>query len=162
MVKVLFVCTMNHCRSPAAEAVLRHQVADAGLQRQVRVASAGIRGEFSGEPPDARMQAAARRRDYDMSKLRARQVSERDFLDFDLLLAMERVHLGALHAASPPEQRAKIRLFLDYAPHLATRDVPDPYYGGPQGFELVLDLIEEAARRLRDHLALSLRSPAVR
>jgi protein-tyrosine phosphatase len=161
-VKVLFVCTMNHCRSPAAEAVLRKQSVDAGLARRVRVASAGIRGEFAGEPADARMQAAAKRRAYDLSKLRGRQVRAQDFLEFDLLLGMERGHLGALHAAAPPEQRSKIRLFLDYAPQLATREVPDPYYGGPQGFELVLDLIEAASRGLLEQLAASLSRPAVR
>lgn len=148
MIKVLFVCTMNICRSPAAEAVFRRQMKDAGVQRRVRVDSAGIRGEFAGEAPDPRMQAAARRRSYDLSRLRARPVCERDFKDFDHLLAMERAHVGSLSAACPPEHRHKIRLFLDYAPHLGPREVPDPYYGGAQGFELVLDLVEEASRGL--------------
>ena len=158
-IKVLFVCTMNICRSPAAEAVFRHQMKEAGLQRRVRVDSAGIQGQLAGEAPDARMQAAARRRSYDLSGLRARQIRERDFQDFDHLLAMEQTHVGSLGAACPPEHHHKIRLLLDYAPHLATREVPDPYYGGLQGFELVLDLIEEASRGLRDSIIASLSNP---
>jgi protein-tyrosine phosphatase len=149
VIKVLFICTMNICRSPAAEAVFRRQMKDAGLQRRVRVDSAGIQGQLAGEAPDARMQAAARRRSYDLSRLHARQVRARDFQDFDYLLAMERTHVESLSAACPPEHRHKIALLLDYAPDLARREIPDPYYGGPQGFELVLDLIEEGSRGLR-------------
>jgi len=148
MIKVLFVCTANICRSPTAEAVFRRHVTDAGLKRLVVVDSAGTHGQLAGEAPDQRMQAAALRRSYNLSRLCARQVRAQDFHEFDHLLAMDRGHVEALKAASPPEQHHKIRLFLDYAPHLPQREVPDPYYGGPQGFELVLDLIEEASRGL--------------
>ena len=157
-IKVLFVCTMNICRSPAAEAVFRHMMKEAGLQRRVRVDSAGIQGQLAGEAPDARMQAAARRRSYVLSGRRARQIRDRDFQDFDLVLAMERAHVRWLIAACPPEHHHKVRLLLDYAPQLTTREVPDPYYGGPQGFELVLDLIEEASRGLHDCIIASLSS----
>jgi len=148
VVKVLFVCTMSVCRSPAAEAVFRRHAKDAGLLRQVLADSAGIRGHFAGEAPDARMQAAARRRGYELSKLRARQVQVRDFHEFDHLLGMDRGHATALAAACPPGQQHKIALLLDYAPEQSYREVPDPYYGPAAGFELVLDLIEQASRGL--------------
>src|SRR6266850_1917936 len=115
---VLFVCTGNICRSPTAEAVLRHLA------------------------PDERAQHHAKGRGYDLSALRARQVCASDFADFDLILAMDRSHLRALERMAPRETRHKLRLFL------AERDVPDPYYGGPEGFEKVLDLVEAACRDL--------------
>ena len=137
---ILFVCTGNICRSPTAEAVLRHLAAKEGIQ--LEIASAGIGDWHVGSPPDERAQHHAKGRGYDLSSLRARQVTKRDFERFDLILAMDRGHLRALQRMARAEQRHKLRLFV------AGQDVPDPYYGGPEGFERVLDLVEAACRDL--------------
>jgi protein-tyrosine phosphatase len=139
-VKVLFVCTGNICRSPTAEGIFRHLARQQNVA--VHVESRGTHDYHVGEPPDERAQLHARRRGYDLSAQRARHVAARDFDEFDLIVAMDRGHLRLLERACPPERRAKLRLFV------AERDVPDPYYGGPEGFEAVLDLIEEGCRRL--------------
>ena len=141
---VLFVCTGNICRSPTAEAVLRHQAEKAGID--LHVESAGIGRWHVGCPPDERAQHHAKGRGYDLSRLRARQVEPFDFERFDLILAMDRGHLRALERMAPQRRRAKIRLFA------AGRDVPDPYYGGPEGFEEVLNLVEAACRDLLQEL----------
>jgi protein-tyrosine phosphatase len=137
---ILFVCTGNICRSPTAEAVLRHLAAQEGIE--LHIASAGIGDWHVGSAPDERAQHHAKSRGYDLSALRARQVTKRDFVEFDLILAMDRGHLRTLERMAPPEHRHKIRLFA------RERDVPDPYYGGPEGFERVLDLVEAACRDL--------------
>ncbi|HVO15677.1 MAG TPA: low molecular weight protein-tyrosine-phosphatase [Alphaproteobacteria bacterium] len=158
MVKILFVCTGNICRSPTAEGVFRKLVAEAGLDDAVAVDSAGTHGYHVGEPPDERSCAAALRRAVDITAQRARRVSRADFAEFDLILAMDRDHFRALRAMAPQGAAERVRLFLDYAPELGVKDVPDPYYGGPDGFEDVLDLIETAAEKLlldlrRTHLS---------
>jgi protein-tyrosine phosphatase len=144
-IRVLFVCTGNICRSPTAEGVLRHHVEQAGVGNRILIDSAGTIDYHVGEPPDPRMQAAARRRNYDLSRLRARQVKPGDFARFDYLLAMDQDHVSWLKREAPGDHMHKIQLFLDYAPHMGPREVPDPYYGGTEGFELVLDLIERAS-----------------
>jgi protein-tyrosine phosphatase len=141
---VLFVCTGNICRSPTAEGVLRQLAAKEGIE--LRIASAGIGDWHVGSAPDERAQHHAKGRGYDLSALRARQVRPSDFAEFDLILAMDRGHLRALERMAPRGERHKVRLFL------AGRDVPDPYYGGPEGFEQVLDLVEAACRDLLQEL----------
>lgn len=150
-VKVLFICMGNICRSPTAEGVFKRHVIQAGLADLILSDSAGTHDYHSGEPPDRRAQVAARRRGYDIASLRARRVSAEDFARFDLLLAMDEHNLETLKQHCPPEHRYKLRLFLEFAGG-AVREVPDPYYGGPQGFEQVLDLIEDAAQGLLRHI----------
>ncbi len=145
---VLFICTGNICRSPTAEGVFRKMVADAGLAHAIRVDSAGTHAYHVGEPPDTRSQAIARARGYDLSGIRARRIDTGDFGAFDLIIAMDRDHHAILARMAPPAARAKVGLMLTYARRAKTLDVPDPYYGGPEGFELVLDLIEDAAAGL--------------
>lgn len=150
--KVLFVCMGNICRSPTAESVFRRYVNIAGLSGLVTIDSAGTHGYHLGSPPDARTVAAAAKRRYDLNGLKARRVREADFADFDYLLAMDRANLDYLTEKCPPGHHGKLRLFLDYAPEAVHREVPDPYYGGIEGFELVLDLVEQASEGLLDHL----------
>jgi protein-tyrosine phosphatase len=142
--KVLFVCTGNICRSPTAEGVLRRMAETGNLK--IEVQSRGTHDYHAGEPPDERAQSHARRRGYDLSSQRARRVSSEDFERFDLIVAMDRGHLRLLQRACPPEHRSKLRLFVPDS------DVPDPYYGGPDGFEKVLDLIEEGCGNLLDEI----------
>lgn len=146
--KILFVCTGNICRSPTAEGVARGLAARQGLAQLFEFDSAATHGYHVGEPPDPRTVAAAARRGYDLSSLRARRVTEFDFMRFDYLLAMDRTHLELLRRACPPQQRNKLGLFLDFRECFDEDEVPDPYYGGAQGFEHVLDLVEDAAARL--------------
>ena len=143
---ILFVCTGNICRSPTAEGVLRDLSEKAGLE--LHIESAGLGDWHVGDPPDERAQHYARNRGYDLSAQRARQVRPRDFDDFDLILAMDRGHLRSLQKMAPARHHAKIRLFV------ADAEVPDPYYGGADGFEQVLDLIEAQCRRLLAELRL--------
>lgn len=144
-VSVLFVCMGNICRSPTAQGVFRQRLRDEGLEGRVRIDSAGTHAYHVGEPPDPRAQAAALRREVDLSDQRARQVEPRDFERFDYILAMDRDNLAMLQAVSGREHHQKIRLFLEFAPGAGRRDVPDPYYGGDGGFEKVLNLVEAAA-----------------
>jgi protein-tyrosine phosphatase len=138
--KVLFVCTGNICRSPTAEGVLRQLARLEDLR--LHVESRGTHDYHVGEPPDERAQYHAQRRGYDLSAQRARHVSADDFERFDMIVAMDRGHLRLLERSCPAEHRRKLRLFVP------GQDVPDPYYGGPDGFEAVLDLVEEGCRRL--------------
>lgn len=147
---VLFVCMGNICRSPTAEAVFRAKVEAAGLADRVEVDSAGTHAYHVGDPPDPRSVAAAATRGYDLSGLRGRQLSTCDAERFDHVLVMDRANLERtvrlFGGASPADgQRASVRLFLEFAPGVREVEVPDPYAGGPEGFERVLDLIEAAA-----------------
>ncbi|MEE8445759.1 MAG: low molecular weight protein-tyrosine-phosphatase [Alphaproteobacteria bacterium] len=148
MVRVLFVCSGNICRSPTAEGVMRKLLAERGLEHRVEVDSAGTHGFHEGEAPDTRSQAQARRRGIELGDQRARQVRREDFHDFDLIVAMDRGHLRELERMAPPDAPARVELFLRYAPECGQDDVPDPYYGAGDGFETVLDLVEAGARGL--------------
>lgn len=147
-VGVLFVCMGNICRSPTAEGIFRKLVLDRTLGHAFDIDSAGTHAYHVGNTPDPRAQASAKRRGVDISRLRARRVEMEDFERFDYILAMDEENLENLIQQCPQEHAAKIRLFLDYAPHVEQREVPDPYYGGLTGFERVLDLIEAAAEGL--------------
>ncbi len=148
MVRVLFVCMGNICRSPTAQGVFEYLVERQGLSSLIRIDSAGTHAYHIGERPDERAAQAAMRRGIDLCKQRARRVTENDFLLFDYVLAMDRRNYEDLLAFCPPAHRPKLRLFLEFAPELAEDEVPDPYYGGATGFERVLDLIERAAEGL--------------
>jgi protein-tyrosine phosphatase len=145
---VLFVCLGNICRSPTAEGVLRHLAAQAAPHLKIEIDSAGTADYHIGAPPDLRSRRAAMRRGIDISGLRARQVTEDDFVRFDLILAMDRENLRELEAMKPVNSRASLKLFLEYAPDLNLRDVPDPYYRDAGAFEEVLDLTTAASRGL--------------
>ena len=152
MVKVLFICMGNICRSPTAEAVFRHYVENAGMSGQILIDSAGTHDYHIGDVPDKRTQRAAQQRGYDMEGLRGRQVEAGDFQRFDYVLAMDRANLAILQRLAPPDSGAKVKLFLEYARHHAESEVPDPYYGGADGFERVLDMVEDAAEGLLQHI----------
>jgi len=145
---VLFVCTGNICRSPTAEAVFRKLVADQGLAHRIVADSAGTHGYHLGERPDPRTRAAALARGYDLSSLRARRIAREDFHRFDLILAMDREHHAILARLAPPSGGHKLHMLMEFARRSRADEVPDPYYGEADGFELVLDLIEDAAEGL--------------
>ncbi len=156
MVQVLFVCLGNICRSPTADGVFRKLVADGGLSGFIESDSAGISDYNAGAAPDRRALRAAARRGVDLGAMRARRITPDDIADFDLLLAMDRSILRALralarrHAADGGE--GKVRLLMDYAPHLGRSDIRDPFLRGPGAFEHALDLVEAAARGLLDDI----------
>jgi protein-tyrosine phosphatase len=152
---VLMVCTGNICRSPTADGLLRHALQGAGLADRVLVDSAGTHDYHIGDPPDRRSIVTARRYGVDLSGLRARQVAARDFTRFNLVLAMDDGHYRQLQGLCPPEHRNRLKLYLSYAPQFG-RDVPDPYYGGADGFEDVWRMCEAVTEALlteiRSHL----------
>jgi len=151
---ILFVCMGNICRSPTAESVFRHFVEEAGLGDHIEVESAGTHAYHVNEPADRRALAAAERRGYSMSKIRARRVHEKDFERYDYIFAMDRDNLAMLVDQADAEHHEKIRLFLEFSSGQEA-EVPDPYYGGAAGFERVLDLVEEASRGLLETLRRS-------
>jgi len=140
----------NICRSPSAEGVFRKMVNEAGLEGSVQVASAGTHAYHVGEAPDARAQQAARKRGYEIEELRARQVSQDDFRDFDLILAMDWENLALLQQQCPRPYKHKLHLLMRYSGEHDAAVVPDPYYGGPEGFSTVLDYVEDACQGLLD------------
>ena len=151
--RILMVCLGNICRSPTAEGVLRSIAAREFRGMSIEVDSAGTANYHVGEPPDRRTVAAARRRGYELESLRARQVRSSDFEEFDYVLAMDRANLAEIEQLAPVDPAAQLGLFLDFAPACGSEVVPDPYYGGAEQFERVLDLCEAGARGLLRKLA---------
>jgi protein-tyrosine phosphatase len=146
--RILMVCMGNICRSPTAHGVFEKMVADADLTARIQVDSAGTHGWHAGAPPDERAQQHAARRGYDLSRQRARQLTPRDFDDFDLVLVMDDTNQRDARAIAPPAQAHKLRRLTAFCTRHAADEVPDPYYGGADGFEHVLDLVEDACAGL--------------
>ena len=161
-VAILVVCTGNICRSPTGEGVLRHLAAKRGLGERVEIRSAGTHDYHVGDGPDPRAVKHARKRGYDLSPLRASQVSPADFQRFDYILAMDRGHLRILRGMAPAGARARVGLFLEASARWKGEDVPDPYYGDVDAFERVLDMVEEAAERWLDRIQAELEPAAFR
>ncbi|HQQ62402.1 MAG TPA: low molecular weight protein-tyrosine-phosphatase [Pseudomonadales bacterium] len=151
-VKVLFVCLGNICRSPTAHGVFEQRVREAGLADLIQVDSAATGAFHVGNPPDPRTQRAAAARGYDLSEQRARQVTPADFQCFDFILPMDRMNLGNLKALKPKDFSGHLGLFMEFSRQRQYTQVPDPYSDGPEGFELVLELVEDAAQGLLDHI----------
>lgn len=147
-ISVLFVCLGNICRSPTAHGVFQKLVDDAGLNQQISVDSAGTAAWHAGKAPDARSSQHALQRGFDLSSLRARQAVTEDFERFDYIFAMDADNLHNLSAIAPAEHQGHLGLLLDFAEGVSEREVPDPYYGNGQGFERVLDLVENACTHL--------------
>ncbi len=146
MIRILFVCTGNICRSPTAEGVFRHLVAEAGLADKIATDSVGLEGWHVGSPPDSRSTRAAAQRGFDIADLRARLLIRDDFDRFDLLLAMDNGHFRDMAGRAPRQHAGKVRMFMEAAHGDAALSVPDPYYGASDGFEQALDMIDEGAR----------------
>lgn len=151
-VKVLFVCMGNICRSPTAHAVFRKLVRDEGLEQHIEIDSAGTHAYHVGNPPDSRSMSVARERGIEMNDLRARKVDFGDFIEYDYVLAMDQANYSNLRDLALPEHFDKIRLFLEFAENFTQSEVPDPYYGGPQGFDLVFDMVTDASEGLLRHI----------
>ena len=147
-VKVLFVCLGNICRSPTADGLFQKLVSDAGLTKRIQVDSAGTASWHHGRAPDPRSIAAAKKRGFDLSGLRARAIKRSDFDEFDYILAMDENNLADLHSLKPAGYTGQLGLFLAFSSQKNYREVPDPYHGGSEGFEVVLDLVEDAAAGL--------------
>lgn len=150
-VRILMVCMGNICRSPTAHGVLQQLVIERGLQDLVQVDSCGTSNYHIGDPPDKRSIKAAQARGYDLSDQRARQINSQDFDRFDYILAMDSDNLETLRRKSPPAHHGKLDMFLQFS-QAGVAEVPDPYYEGPEGFERVLDLVEETALKLLNHI----------
>jgi protein-tyrosine phosphatase len=144
-IKVLFVCMGNICRSPTAEGVFAKIIAEKNLSSQFTVDSAGTHAYHVGKPPDYRAQQAALKRGVELQHLRARKIHSSDFEYFDYVLVMDDENYSIVMDSCPDEHKEKVKYFLDYAPHLGVREVPDPYYGEKLGFEKVLDMVENAS-----------------
>ena len=151
-ISVLFVCLGNICRSPTAEGVFRKKVEEAGLSHLIRIDSAGTADWHTGKAPDSRTIAAAARRDFALADLRARQIQSADLNQFDYVLAMDETNLADIRRLAPSGHRALVDLFLQFSTQNRYTEVPDPYYGGEDGFSLVLDLLEDAAEGLLQHI----------
>ena len=146
--RVLFVCMGNICRSPMAEGVFRHQIRQAGLDEVVKVSSAGTHAFHVGEAPDKRAAAVAAKRGFDITDMRGRQIADQDFEEYDLILAMDWDNLSLLQQRAPKRLHHKIQLLMRFATEHESATIPDPYYGNAQGFEQVMDYIQDACNGL--------------
>ena len=154
-VKILFVCTGNICRSPTAEAVFKDLVHKQGLDDNIFVDSAGVSAYHAGEAPDPRAVSFARNQGINMSGITARKFDKNDFKDFDIILAMDHTHQHTMYGMRPKGeeyQKAKLYMFLDFAEDIENKDIPDPYYGGLEGFKKVFNLIEVGSEHLLKHI----------
>lgn len=154
-ISVLFVCLGNICRSPSAQIVLEYLLSQRGLEKHIHVDSCGTAAYHIGKAPDARSRQAAAERGYLSDHLRARKLETSDFQNFDYILAMDEDNLDNILNKKPPKSKAKLFLFMDFHPDETVREVPDPYYGGEQGFEYVLDLLEVSSEHFLDFLCKS-------
>ena len=152
LVRVLFVCMGNICRSPLAEGIFTRLVENADLTLKILTDSAATHGYHIGHSPDKRSQLIAQVNGIDIGHQRGRQVELVDFEAFDYILAMDKANLAYLKTVCPPKKQHKISLLLAFAPHLKEQEVPDPYYGGPEGFEHIYHLIEQACQGLLKHI----------
>ena len=147
--RILFICLGNICRSPSAEAIMKYYVKDRGLEEQYYIDSAGISGYHSGDPADRRMQSHAIRRGYDLTSLSRKFYPDADFSDFDMIIGMDDRNIEDLKDKAPsPEEWKKIHRMTEYCNRIPADHVPDPYYGGAEGFEYVLDILEDACSGL--------------
>ena len=152
MVKVIFICLGNICRSPTAEGVFRKYIHTNNLENKIKIDSAGTGSWHTGKPPDKRSQKVAVKRGYDISNQRSRLVDNKDIIESDYIIAMDTDNFVTLQQLAPGKMTNKLFRFLEFAPHLNQLDVPDPYYSGPDGFDLVLNLIEAASEGLLQHI----------
>ncbi|MCP4471920.1 MAG: low molecular weight phosphotyrosine protein phosphatase [Gammaproteobacteria bacterium] len=151
MIKVLFVCMGNICRSPTAHGVFQAIVDEEGLGDAILVDSAGTHSYHVGSPPDMRSQATARERGLDLSGLRARRFVSADFVEFDYLLGMDAGNIADMHAIRPDDAHARLQFMLEYSDRYQQKEVPDPYYSD-EGFDLVFDMVDDASRGLLRHI----------
>jgi protein-tyrosine phosphatase len=151
MKRVLFVCLGNICRSPAAEGVFRHKVKEAGLEDLIFIDSCGTAAHHEGEPADVRMQEHAKSRGYQLTSI-ARGIQRGDLESFDYVLTMDNSNYKNVVALTADDFKHKVKMIMDFAKEHPHDQIPDPYYGGPEGFELVLDLLEDACQGLLDHI----------
>ena len=153
-VAICFVCMGNICRSPSAEGVFRHKAKLAGIEEKLFIASAGTHGYHLGSTPDKRSSSTALSRGYDLSSIRSQRIEQKHFMVFDYLLPMDKENFSYLKALKPVDAKATLKLFMEYSKKYEEKEVPDPYYGGNKGFERVLDMIEDAADGLLEHIIL--------
>ena len=154
-IAICFVCMGNICRSPTAEGVFRYKARLAGVEEKLHITSAGTHGYHIGSSPDKRSASVALTRGYDLSTIKSRRVEQKDFTIFDYILPMDKENFAYLKALKPVEAKATLKLFMDFSKNYDERNVPDPYFGGNKGFELVLDMIEDAADGFIEYLIKS-------
>lgn len=155
-IKVVFVCMGNICRSPTAEGVFKGLVEQADLSDIIETDSAGTHSYHVGSEPDSRAQEVAITRGFDLSMLKARKFIADDFLEFDYLIAMDDENYANMNSLKPDNATGSLHMFLEFANSHSEKEVPDPYYGGPKGFDRVFDMVEDASNGLLEHIKKTL------